>query len=73
VTKKVSDTELRELFQPLTDFVLEFDEETQELWMRLFELHWKQKLTEQESEEAEILLSEFEPGPCGDCIVDPDF
>jgi len=45
--------------QPLIDFILEFDEETQELWMRLFELNAKQALTEQEAEEVEILLSKL--------------
>ena len=59
MTKKVSDTELREQLQPYINFVLEFDEETQELWMRLFELDWKQKHTEQESEELEILVSKL--------------
>ncbi len=41
----------------MTDFVLQFDEETQELWMRLFELFTKQALTEKETEEFEALCS----------------
>ena len=57
MTNKNSDREGREQLQPLIDFVLEYDEETQELWMRLFELHFKQTHTEQEAEEFEILIS----------------
>ncbi len=60
MTKKNNDTDpLREQLQPLIDFMLEYDAKTQELWMRLFELNWKQKRTEQESEEIEILISKL--------------
>ena len=59
MTNKNGHPELREQLQPLIDFVLEFDEEAQELWMRLFELHAKQTRTEQESEEVEMLISKL--------------
>ena len=60
MTKKTNDTDpLREQLQPLIDFILEFDEETQELWMRYFELHAQPVRTEQETEEFEILLSKL--------------
>jgi len=43
----------------LTDFTLQFDEQTQEVWMRLFELYAKPERTEQDAEEFEILLSKI--------------
>jgi len=51
--------EVEQTLRAMTDFVLQFNEETQELWMRLFELNAKQALTEQEAEEVEILLSKL--------------
>ena len=59
MAKESSDTKRQGHLQPLVDFVLGFDEETQELWMRLFELHFKQIDTEQEAEEFEILISKL--------------
>ena len=50
----------REQLQPLIDFVLEFDEETQEMWLRLFELQTKQARIEEETEEVDILLSKLQ-------------
>ena len=48
--------------QRLTDFVLQFDYETQEMWMRLFELLTKQALTEKETDEFGRLLTKLPPG-----------
>ncbi len=48
--------EVEQTFRALTDFVLQYDEETQELWMRLFELHAMQARTERETEEFEALF-----------------
>ena len=59
MANKDNDTALRKELQPLIDFVLEFDQETQELWMRLFEVGSKQKRTEQETEELEMLISKL--------------
>ena len=44
----------------MTEFVLQFDEETQELWMSLFELGGKQERTVQDAEEIGTLLSQLE-------------
>ncbi len=60
MTNKNSRTELREQFQPLIDFVLEFDEETQEMWLRVFELQTKQAHTEEETAEFEVLMSKLQ-------------
>ena len=49
--------------QRLTDFVLQFDCETQEMWMRLFDLLTKQALTKDEAGE---LVNR--PGCSGDCF-----
>ena len=46
-------------FRALTDFTLQFDEQTQEVWMRLFELFTKQILIEEETEEFETLCSKL--------------
>ncbi len=59
MTNKNSDTELREYWQPLFDYVLELDEERQKLWMRLFDLYARSTGTEQETEEFEALLSKL--------------
>ena len=48
---------IEQISRELTQFVLQFDEQTQELWMRLFELFTKQVLTEKETEEFEALCS----------------
>ena len=50
----------REQLQPLIDFVLEFDEETQEMWLRLFELQTKQARIGEETEEVELLVSKLQ-------------
>ena len=44
----------------MTEFVMQFDEETQDLWMRLFELETKQASNEGETKEVEILLSKLQ-------------
>jgi len=51
--------EVEQTLRVMTDFVLQFDEETQELWMRLFELLTKQVLIEEETEEFETLYSKL--------------
>ncbi len=51
--------EVEQTLRAMTDFVLQFDEETQELWMRLFELLTKQILIEEETEEIETLRSKL--------------
>jgi len=51
--------EVEQTLRAMTDFVLQFDEETQELWMRLFELLTKQVLIEEETEEFETLCSKL--------------
>jgi hypothetical protein len=54
---KNEDTDpLRRKSQPPVDFIQQFDEETQESRMRLFELHEKQRLTERETEEVDALI-----------------
>ena len=52
--------EVEQAAKAMTEFVLQFDEETQEMWMRLFELFAKQELTEQDTEESKTLLSQLE-------------
>ena len=60
MTKKSNDTDpLREQLQPLIDFMLEYDEETQELWMRFFTLGAKPEPTKQDAEEFETLFSKL--------------
>ncbi len=60
MTKKSNDTDpLREQLQPLVDFMLEYDGETLELWMRFFTLGVKPERTEQETEEFEMLFSKI--------------
>ncbi len=51
--------EVEQSLRAMTDFVLQFDEETQELWMRLFERFTKQVLIEEETEEFETLCSKL--------------
>ncbi len=55
----MKDKEVEQTLRSMTDFVLQFDEETQELWMRLFELLTKQVLIEEETEEFETLYSKL--------------
>jgi len=51
--------EVEQTLRAMTDFVLQFDEKTQDLWMRLFELFFKQVLMEEETEEFETLRSKL--------------
>lgn len=51
--------EVEQTLRTMTDFVLQFDEETQKLWMRLLELLTKQVLIEEEPEEFETLCSKL--------------
>lgn len=55
----MKDKEVEQRLRVMTDFVLQFDQETQELWMRLFELLTKQVLIEEETEEFETLRSKL--------------
>ena len=55
-TKTQDSAGFHSVAQRLTDFVLQFDYETQEMWMRLFELFTKQALTEKETDEFGRLL-----------------
>ena len=50
----------------MTDFVQQFDEETQELLMRVFELHTKPARTEEETEELNMLLPKLRRVEAGD-------
>jgi len=50
----------------MTDFVLQFDKETQELLMRVFELYAKPALTEEEAEEWDTLLPKLRRAEAGD-------
>ena len=58
--------EVEQTLRAMTDFVLQFDEETQELLMRLFELYAKQVLTEEEAEEWDTLLPKLRRAKFGD-------
>ena len=50
----------REQLQPHFDFVLGFDEETQKMWLRLFELLTRQARVEEETGEVELLLCKLQ-------------
>ena len=58
--------EVEQTLRAVTDFVLQFDKETQELLMRLFELYAKPALTEEEAEEWDTLLPKLRRAEAGD-------
>jgi len=58
--------EVEQTLRAMTDFVLQFDEETQELLMRVFELYTKPARTEEETEELNTLLPKLRRVEAGD-------
>ena len=58
--------EIEQTLRAMTDFVLQFDKETQELLMRVFELYAKPALTEEEAEELNTLLFKLRRAEAGD-------
>ncbi len=58
--------EIEQTLRAMTDFVLQFDKETQELLMHVFELYAKPALTEEEAEEWDTLLPKLRRAEAGD-------